>query len=191
MKLGHKIGFGFGAVVALTVAVGAVGLVQMRSATRDAEALSNKYVPEADVASDIESALAPMNLNARSFGFTGDAKYLEAARKHAADLKVALGEAAALAGRFPELTKLRDEAATAQAAQATYVGLLDETAAADAAADAARGKMNAAAAALTADLTSVATHQVERMGTDVQAGLDKPALLERRDKIALVAELRA
>ena len=53
MTLGKRISIGFGILVLITLILGAIGVINMRSASHSATKLSDIYVPEVDIASNV------------------------------------------------------------------------------------------------------------------------------------------
>lgn len=53
MTLGKRISIGFGILVVITLILGIIGVINMRSAAKDATKLSDVYAPEVQVASEV------------------------------------------------------------------------------------------------------------------------------------------
>src|SRR5689334_19635284 len=107
LTIGRKIGLGFSALLLILVGTGSYSIFVMRSAASDSHFLATEYVPELEVADNLKSAMASLNLNARSFGFTGDRTYAEEARKAMAEVGIELDAADELATRSVKLTQLK------------------------------------------------------------------------------------
>lgn len=57
MRMALKIGGGFGCLIIIVLAIGALGLVSMRVAKTDSDKLAEQYLPETAVAYDLERLL--------------------------------------------------------------------------------------------------------------------------------------
>ena len=80
MTLGKKIGLGFGALILVAGAIGGLAVFNMKSVQTLANRLTAEYVPEAQVASDLRTAVTVAQLAIRSYGLTASASYLDAGR---------------------------------------------------------------------------------------------------------------
>jgi methyl-accepting chemotaxis protein len=97
MKLGSKIALGFSAVLATGALLGGVAVYTMNTSVDRATALSQRYVPKADLAVNIERMASRTMLAARSYGLTGEDKYLTEAKKNFGALEASITDAAKLA----------------------------------------------------------------------------------------------
>jgi methyl-accepting chemotaxis protein len=126
MKLGSKIGLGFGSLIAIAVALGGVGVVSMLSGKSAAVALSEQSVPSVDVANQVERNSLKTMYQARGYAFTEDKQYLDGARKELDEVKKFLTAAKAHAARY-NLATLRENANKAEAKAKEYEDLLNQT----------------------------------------------------------------
>jgi len=169
MKLGTKIALGFTTVLLTGAALGTVSVLTMNGSVDRAVALSSRYVPKADLAVDIERKTVQVMLDARSYGLTGQDKYLVKARAAAGDLNESIKRAAKLAEdqKLPKFT-----AATEQARlQADdYLGMLDTTEQAIIKLAKATSAMNASAAELSKNADSFLESQSQLMRDELSDG---------------------
>ncbi len=189
MKLSLKLFLGFGAVVALTVGLGAVGVFNMRAAVASSESMMKKYVPEMEIAGEASQAAASLNLAVRTFGFTGDANQLKQGREYADKLDAAIKDGEDLVAAYPELVKLAEVIRVARPAATRYREAMDQTGQASDAIEAARGRMNTAAGEIVTAVTQLESSQYDKLDADIEAARDAAALQDRRNKLERIAKI--
>jgi len=90
LKLGARIGLGFTVVIALTVAVGGLAVWNMLSVKSTSAQVADLNMPSMTFLAQIERDVAATMLNGRSYGYTGDTKALEEARKKIEEVRADL-----------------------------------------------------------------------------------------------------
>jgi methyl-accepting chemotaxis protein len=98
MKLGAKIGSGFGALIVISLAIGGLAVYSMSSVKTTTVNLADAKVPTVAIANDIERDALRTMYSMRGYVYTLDAKFLSAGRQD-------------LAGITDELKKMKDHAA--------------------------------------------------------------------------------
>jgi len=126
MKLGTKIALGFTTVLATGIALGSVAVYTMNASVERSAALSTRYVPKAEMAVNIERAIADAMLAARTYGFTSNEKFLLAARKSLAEVDDHIKAATALA-KDQNLPLFAASIDKARADSAEFTSLVKET----------------------------------------------------------------
>ncbi|HEY9595116.1 MAG TPA: HAMP domain-containing protein, partial [Spirochaetia bacterium] len=114
LKLAAKIGLGFGVVIAIAVALGAISILSMTGVLGDARRLAVESVPLVTVANNVERSALQTMFNMRGYALSGNAEYGELARKNLADTKKHLADATELVGKYPRLSYLKSAAASSQ-----------------------------------------------------------------------------
>lgn len=71
--IGAKLGVGFGALIAIALALGALAIWNMRQAAIRASDLADEYMPEIDVAHEIERAMLLVRAEVLAYLHRGDA----------------------------------------------------------------------------------------------------------------------
>ena len=120
MKLGTKIATGFGALIVVAVALGGLAVFKMKSVEESSIMLAEEYVPEAVLASDLESRVWRTMYGFRGYGFTGEKKYYDEGMAALAQIKETLGKADELAGKAKHLVKLKGALTDAKQSLAEY-----------------------------------------------------------------------
>lgn len=127
MKLAAKIGVGFGLVIVIAMALGAVAIMNMTAVHGDATRLSRETVPEITVANSIERSSLETMYNMRGYSLTQDQDYFTLAKQSLADVKISIAEAQRLADKHPRLFALKKNVGVAQAKVDEYSKLTDQT----------------------------------------------------------------
>ena len=191
LTIGRKIGLGFSALLLILVGTGGYSILVMRSAASDSHYLASEYVPELDVADNLKSAMASLNLNARSFGFTGDRIYADEARKALADVSTQLDAADELANRSVKLTQLKTKLAQGRERFDEYQRAYEETEKAQAASEQARAVALKSADQMTDSVDAILRSQYAQLEREV-AGRSAPEVLqERQAKITAFSHIRS
>ncbi|MFP5238458.1 MAG: MCP four helix bundle domain-containing protein, partial [Acidobacteriota bacterium] len=127
LKLALKIGIGFGVVLALVVVLGAVAYMGMSSVSGTSTRIKNEYVPEVELANEIQNHAQRAMFAMRGFAHSGDRAEYDTMRAQLAEAKKALADAQALADRYPRLVALRESIGSLSAQLAGYEKLSSQT----------------------------------------------------------------
>jgi methyl-accepting chemotaxis protein len=190
LTLGKRIILGFGAILAVTLLLGAISIYQMRVARSGADNISLKYLPEVEICAELESSTLETMLAIRSFGFTGDANYFSEAERKKDEISAALTKAKALVAKHPELVKLKEEAQHFETTFEQFSNLVRDTKSGDARVNAAREAMNTAAARILDLGEKLHERQEAALRDEIAAGASQEKLGERALKVQTVAEIQ-
>jgi len=146
LKLGLKIGLGFGTLILIAGLLGGMAMINMMSVGKQAERLAQEIAPEVAVANEVERDSLNTMYAMRGFAFTGQNGFWEQATKSLGDVEKNLAQAKELAQKYPRLVKLRENAEKASVAVAEYKKLAMQTHDTEKAMDADRKNMDQAAA---------------------------------------------
>lgn len=127
MKLGMRIGLGFGLVIAISLVLGAVAIWNMRIVSGLAGKMQSQYVPESGLATGIERNYLNALFEIRGYGFTSDRSYLDRGMKYIEQIRKDLGDAKNLASHSSELGKFADQVEKISGKTAEYERLIGET----------------------------------------------------------------
>ncbi|HEX3133033.1 MAG TPA: methyl-accepting chemotaxis protein, partial [Planctomycetota bacterium] len=191
MKLGHKIALGFSAVLATGILLGGVAVITMNGSVDRATALSIRYVPKADLAVGIERETGHTMLATRSYGLTGQEKYLTEAKTQFGELETSIANAAKLAAE-QKLPLFTAAVAKAKGHADEYAALFRQTEEHMAKLATVYTEMNASAADLVKSTEAYLESQSELMRHELDgapvAGQDAPAASKGWAKTAGEAE---
>ena len=127
LKLAAKIGVGFGLVILIAMALGAVAILNMTGVQGDARRLELETVPQVAAANNVERNSLLTMYHMRGYVLSDDQSYLELARKDLQEVSKYLVEAESLAAKYPRLIELRKNAADAKAKVEEYTRLVEQT----------------------------------------------------------------
>ena len=180
LTIGKKIGLGFAGVLLILVVIGGFSIVKMRQAVTGSEYLSEDYIPELDIASRLQSGMADVRVNGRSYQFTGEKEYLVKAREALAAVKTAVTEAEALAAKTTKLIKLKEQVKAAPALIASYDQLLAETEKAGDLQSEGLVKLAEAGSLTTVSLTDLIARQNANLEKEIRDKAEPEKLVERQ-----------
>ncbi|HET6487078.1 MAG TPA: chemotaxis protein, partial [Spirochaetia bacterium] len=127
LRLAGKIGVGFGLVIAIAMALGAVAVVSMMGVQGDAGRLSDEIVPQVAVANNIERSALLTMYTMRGYAQSGNPDELAKARQNLTDMEKALTDAERLAVKFPRLVVLKKNSVDATTKVNDYKLLFNQT----------------------------------------------------------------
>ncbi len=127
LKLGAKIGLGFGALIVITVLLGGMAILEMWTVCGESSKLADEYVPEVSIANALERTSLLTMYSMRGYGLSENEAYLSQGKAYLVDVKKHLEEAQALSDRSVHLVKLKEQVGQAKSAVAEYEKLVDET----------------------------------------------------------------
>ncbi|MGA2478096.1 MAG: HAMP domain-containing protein, partial [Spirochaetia bacterium] len=127
LKLAAKIGVGFGLIIVIAMALGAVAILNMIGVQGDAQRLDRETVPQVTVSNNLERHSLLTMYNMLGYALSKDQSYLEPAKKELEEVKKYLADAESLAAKYTRLIELRKNAADARARVEEYEKLADET----------------------------------------------------------------
>ena len=120
MKLGTKIGSGFGSLIVIALLLGSIAIFNMRGVAVEATKLANEYVPEVTIASEISTTSNRIMYAMRGYGFTEDENFYKDAQSEMKTLETKIGKGDDLAKSAINLIKLKDQLAGIKAAVEQY-----------------------------------------------------------------------
>ena len=115
MTLGKRISIGFGVLVLITLVLGALGVINMRSAATDSAKLSDIYAPEVQVASEIFATANQARYDIRAFTMQDNETALASAKKGFVELQKYLNDAKELGKKYDLKALIENEAKASKA----------------------------------------------------------------------------
>jgi len=185
MKLGTKIGVGFGALIVIAALLGGLGVWNMRSVRVGSQKLVQEFLPEVDIAANMEQAAFETMYNMRGYAFTQQTKFLDEGRKYLEETKKQIKNAKDLAARSADLGGLKGAAEKAEAKVLEYETLVSATVAKNQAIDENRKRLDESAQRYLKSAYDFLNAESERLKKDVAGKLEEAKLTERISKITL------
>ncbi|QOY55777.1 methyl-accepting chemotaxis protein [Candidatus Sulfurimonas marisnigri] len=110
LTLTTRINLGFALLVIITLALGVISIVNMKSSEVDSHKLAEIYVPEVEIANNIERYAILAMYDIKSYSLSEDKKFLDSGRKTIKKVKHYLDEAKEFAQRFSLADLVKQEA---------------------------------------------------------------------------------
>ncbi len=105
-KIGTKISIGFGLLIAISMLLGGLAIYSMIDAGRESDLLDQAYVPEVDVANEIERSVLGAVFKHRGFNYYNDPTQLKQGNDALIRVDVSLITARRLVAKYPQLADL-------------------------------------------------------------------------------------
>ncbi len=189
MKLGAKIGLGFGGILVIAVAVGGLALWKMYGVKGETSVLTQEYIPEVEVLTSVEKKALETMYQVRGYAFTEQNSYLEAGRKSLGEVKKHLQEAKDLAAKSPHLVKLKEETPRLEAQALEYERLLNDTVARVENLKKVRSTMDEAAKNFQHNIEGYIKYMNDTLNKEIKGGADQGRLGERAQKTILANDV--
>jgi methyl-accepting chemotaxis protein len=189
LKLGTKLGAGFGILILIAMILGGIAVVKMKGVEGDSQKLSQEYVPEAELASQLERRVYRTMYAIRGYGFTGEKKYFDEGMAAMAQVKETIGEAEKLADRAKHLVKLKGSLSEVEQAVGEYQKLVVQTDENLNILDKVAAEMAATAKGYMDHAYDLLKDQNDTMIQEIREGAAKDKLVERLSKVGLVNDL--
>ncbi|WP_319581907.1 methyl-accepting chemotaxis protein [uncultured Pseudodesulfovibrio sp.] len=186
LKLGLKLGLGFGCLILIAIILGGLAVYNMNTASEGSTRLANAYVPEVGIATDIERSSLLSMYAMRGYSYTREAGFWDRVNGYLDDVNKALKDAEAHSVRYPYLVKLKANTEKARAdvdgfaVQASKVHDLVQ------ALGASREAMNGPAREYMANSTAFLALTEEAMKQEMISEASPTVLFERLEKIHLI-----
>jgi methyl-accepting chemotaxis protein len=189
LKLGLKLGLGFGCLILIACVLGAVAILNMHDVSEDSTRLANEYVPEVAIANDLERSSLLTMYAMRGYSLSETDSYWEDGQKALTTVNESLKKAQAHSDKYPGLVQLKKDVARAKEGVAKYSSLASKTNSLINAMAANRVQMDKAAGQYMKNCVEFLDSQNGAMKREVNSGAYPEKLLERFDKITIVNDI--
>jgi methyl-accepting chemotaxis protein len=190
MTIGKKIALGFGTLIFIAALLGGMAVFSMKSVRGQAQTLAESFVPETQIATDLQGAFAQAALAARSYGYTAEPAFLDAARKALEEVHHQQVLAQKLSEAHPELVKLQENLRALDPALQSYEELITQTETKNKDIAATREKMNGLAADFIAYIDTLIVSEQEKLASELKTNTEPAKLQERANQLALANDIR-
>ncbi len=188
LKLGLKMTLGFGLVILLVLAIGGLAVLNMMQIQAQSESLNQEYVPEVEVANNIERSALMVMYEMRGYGLNFDRNFYDSAQEYMKSLNGYLDDAEQLAIDYPGLVQLGKDVVVAKEHVAEYDALAKETRQIVDNIAAQRAILDEAAATYLAQANAFLENQEEAYMQDLADNASDAAMIERLRKIYIMNE---
>jgi methyl-accepting chemotaxis protein len=189
LKLGSKIGAAFGLLILIALLLGGLALWNMSRASSASAKLAEEYVPEVDIAVNLERAARETMYHVRGYTWTEEKRFVDMTENAYKDVVKYFGQAKELAAKYPELVKLKEAVGSLESKIKDWGPALKETHARVEAIQGLRQRMDAAAGEFVKNANDFLENQEKKFVEEVRAGASADKILERDRKSNLMGEL--
>ncbi|OVE78364.1 hypothetical protein BVX99_00110 [bacterium F16] len=127
MRLGAKIGMGFGILVVIAICLGGMAVYKMKTIESESTKLAKEYVPEVNVASNLRGAANRLRYEMRGYGFTEDDSYYKKGMVELGAVDTHIVEANDLADEAIHLKALKGQIEKVEGAVTAYKSRVEDT----------------------------------------------------------------
>ncbi|MGE4299678.1 MAG: methyl-accepting chemotaxis protein [Desulfovibrionaceae bacterium] len=189
LKLGLKIGLGFGTLLVIACALGMMSVINMRGVAVEAKKLAVQYVPEVGIANELERRASLLVSAVRSYAMSGDQLYWQEAVTNLDATKAALDAARDHAEKYPNLVMLKKDEDVARKKIEAYEILIKETDASVKRIQAIRKEMDASSQIFMQGAREYSESQGGYFFKDIETGAAAEKLKDRLEKINMIHEV--
>jgi len=181
-----KMGLGFGLVILLVVGIGGLAVYNMLDIQKQSISLATEYVPEVDIANNIERNSLQVMYNMRGYSLKFDQNFYEQGQGYMADLNSYLDQAEQLSNEHANLAQLRKDVVVAKEYVAEYDEYAEETSEVIGDIAAQRTILDESAALYMKQANDFLDSQRKFFQQDLLNDVSDQALSERMEKIYLL-----
>ncbi|MBN2656170.1 MAG: HAMP domain-containing protein [Spirochaetales bacterium] len=186
MKLGLKMGLGFGIIIVLVGIVGGLSIYNMVMIQKESTRLKDEYVPEVGIANDVERSSLLTMYAMRGYSLNFDTKYLADAEQNLQDVKENLNKAKNHAETYSDLVQLKEGTDQAITEVGVYASLADDTKSEITAIEGYRTVADNSARTFMDNCNAYLESQNTAMDREIRNGESSGKLLERLSKITMI-----
>ena len=186
LKLGARIGGGFGVLLVIAGLLGGLAVWQMTVIAEKSVMLEKEYVPEVGVANDLERRYRDAMYEFRGYGLTAEDDFLSSGRGHLAGVRELLEKAKVLAEQSPHLVTLQGSIDEITALVEQYESLTAKTEGINEEVDEIRSQLDMAAMDFMSNSMGFLGKQNMAMQEEITALESIERLRERQNKINMV-----
>jgi len=189
MKLGVKIGMGFGILLAIAITLGVLAIINMSGVKKQSVMLQDEYVPEVEIANQLERSTFRAMYAMRGYGFTGNEAMLKEGREHLKTLEERIGLANELGDKAAHLKSLKSSVQKVKEGATTYNELSEKTVLLNAAMQENRGQLNDFARQYMESANLYLSELNKRLEQDIATGVAADKVRERAAKITKINDI--
>ena len=190
-KIGTKISIGFGLLIAISMFLGGLAIYSMVDAGRDSDLLDRAYVPEVDVANEIERNALEAVFKHRGFNYHNDPTQMIEGNNSLAKVDGSLITAKQLVAKYPQLSKLSDGLGVIEKALAGYREEMTKTVANKRKIAENRADLDKAANLFVENINEYLSSQYEAIKLENRTGATYDDKVKRLNKIIIANKIIA
>ncbi len=189
MKLGVKIGVGFGIVIFLNIVFGSIALWNTLTIEATTQRLAEEYLPQVKLASDLERNFLQAALGATIYSYTQDSNVLSEGKAALAEARKNLDHAEKMASGTPNLARFQETVKGARSKIDLFEQQFNSAAVKDYDLMRNYDDMQETNKFFMGNANRFLSRQFDTLKTEMRAGTSRDKLLERLNKVAFMNEL--
>jgi methyl-accepting chemotaxis protein len=189
LKLGTKIGIGFGIMITMLLALGILSLWNMNKMQYQSDRLTTRFMPEVKLSNSAERYALLLMYDMQGFVLTGNNRYLESAANNLRQAKLSLRKSHKLGAKWADLAEVKDTANKALRRLEDYEQLVNETVLRKKKLDAATRKLDSAAEKYMKNAYEFIDAQSESLNTSISQGANQVQLMQQVATLTLIDDL--
>ncbi|WP_419778817.1 methyl-accepting chemotaxis protein [Maridesulfovibrio sp.] len=189
LKLGLKLGLGFGCLILIAMVLGGVAILNMQQVSNESERLAHEYVPEVAIANELERSSLLAMYAMRGYSLSEKESFWQEGEKAIASVNNSLKKAQGHVEKYPDLIQLKKDVIRARDGVTKYSGLATKTNQLIVAMAANRQQMDKAAGKYIKNCADFLLSQNEAMERELKSGAYPEKLIERLEKITLINDI--
>ena len=189
MKLGVKIGLGFGVLLAIAITLGAIAIIEMGGVKTESVALQNEYVPEVDIAGKMQRNTFQAMYAMRGYAYTGEEEMLKSGNEHLKNLDEHIATANDLANKAQHLKALKPALLKVTEIMTAYDKLVEQTAQINKTMNDNEAQLEAMAKQYMESCDTYLKGQNGKMADEITAAAPADKLSGRLTKITLINQI--
>ncbi|MDR3566424.1 MAG: methyl-accepting chemotaxis protein [Syntrophobacteraceae bacterium] len=189
IKLGTKIGLGFGVLILLTLILGSVAVWNIEAVRSTAEMVAKKYLPQVRLASKQERNFQRVVLGDTIYAYTQDGRFLKSGKKALSEVRKNLRDNEKLAAEFADVAKFRDEAKKAGTKMERFEKEVNEAAVGEADLMRNYAQVRETDNFFVDNGKQLFSFEIDALKSETAKGVDGGKLSERLSKLTLTNEI--
>lgn len=189
LKLGRKLAIGFGVLILISVILGGLAIYNMMAISEKSEYLANEYVPEVEIANNIERNSLLTMYAMRAYSYSEEDSYLRDGMARLTKVKKYLDDANDLSKESTQLKKLEEAVGVTNEAVTKYEQLANQTVEINKNLKELRDNMHDAAELYMKNCNNFLEEQNINLIKDINQAVVGTQLKERHEKITLINDV--
>lgn len=186
LKLGAKLGTGFGLLILISMILGGLAVINMSTISTKSTHLADEYVPEVNLANEIERNARQTMYNMRGYSLSENEAFLKEGQNFLSKVEKNITEARTLASQSSQLVKLNEEIDNVESQVDEYKQLAEQTVELNQNLASLRDQMDNSADNFTNGCFSYLESQNRQLQQEITNGASNTQLRERHDKITWI-----
>jgi methyl-accepting chemotaxis protein len=189
LRIGTKMGLGFGIVLLIMLVLGLTSTLSMRSVSEGSSSLAEAYMPEVKLMNDVETNTLAGQLAIRGYAMSRQEKFLEEGREKLGSVQEGLQEVKKLADSRAELAEMRQAVDKGIVSINEYLTEIAETKRVMDELGRLQGEMDVAIKVSQDNVDAYSQGQSTAMRSEIASRVEPTRLAERQTKLEGISKI--